>query len=186
MRRRGAGPGSGPPGPAHEGLEEGELARRQLYRLLPARDLTRGRIEAQVPHRKDRGSRDRAAPHERPHPGEQLGEREGVGQVIVSALVEARTRSSTPSRAVSMMIGTHRPIARSRRHVAKPSRPWSMTSRMTASYSVASTNRGGLGAVAGQVGSDALKAEAAPDRRRHSGHRPPRGAIAPVTSWPPS
>ena len=58
-------------------------------------------------------------------PGEQLGEGEGLDQVVVGAGVEPSTRSSMASRAVSISTGVSSPAARIRRHTSRPSMPGS-------------------------------------------------------------
>jgi hypothetical protein len=75
---------------AHQVLEEGELARRQIDRTPPARHAPRRGVELQVPDPKDRGSLGGPAPHERAQARQQLGERERLGQVVVGAGVEPR------------------------------------------------------------------------------------------------
>ena len=86
--------------------------RRELDLLVAAPHLLRGRVQPQVADLEDRRALDRPAPDERAQPRQQLGERERLDQVVVGAPVEARTRSSIASRAVSMMIGAQTPSSR--------------------------------------------------------------------------
>ena len=77
------------PGAPHEALEEGVLARGQLDAPVAPGHLARGRVEGEGPHPEHRSALPLPAPQERPHPGEQLVERERLGQVVVGAEVEA-------------------------------------------------------------------------------------------------
>jgi hypothetical protein len=75
---------------AHEVLEEGELARRQVDRAPVAHHAPRRGVELQVADPKDRGALGGPAAHERAQARQQLGERERLGQVVVGAGVEPR------------------------------------------------------------------------------------------------
>ena len=77
-------------GPAHEGLEERELLRRQLDLLLASPDLSRRGIEPQVTHDDHGRPLDASPADERAEPGQELGEGERLRQVVVRAGVEAR------------------------------------------------------------------------------------------------
>ena len=74
---------------AHEGLEQRELFRRQLDLDFAAPDLPRGGIQNQVTRLEHARAFGRCAPGEGAQPGEELREREGLGQIVVGARVEA-------------------------------------------------------------------------------------------------
>ena len=76
--------------PPHERLEQGELLRREVDLVLAAPGAPRGRVEPEVADLELGRPLDAAAPRERAQPREQLGEGEGLRQVVVRAGVEAR------------------------------------------------------------------------------------------------
>jgi hypothetical protein len=75
-------------GAAHEGLQQRELARRQVDLRVAPPDLSRGRVQAQVADLQHGRALDRPAPRQRAQTREQLGQREGLGQVVVGALIQ--------------------------------------------------------------------------------------------------
>jgi hypothetical protein len=94
-----------------------------------------GGIQSQLSDGEDRWPLDRSAPRERPQAGAELGQREGLDDVVVGAAVEARdaivdrpTRGEHKNRRPD----THltQPAAR-----LKPSMPGSITSSTITSYS---------------------------------------------------
>jgi len=72
---------------AEEELEERILPRRELDATAGASHLVRRGIEGQIREGERRGRR-AAAAEERPHAGEELGELERLGEVVVGAQVE--------------------------------------------------------------------------------------------------
>ena len=77
-------------GVAQQVFEQRELPRAELDRLRAALDLAGQEIERQVAGRQTRRFRGAGrAPDERLHAGEQLGEGERLGQVVVAAGLEA-------------------------------------------------------------------------------------------------
>ena len=77
-------------GVAHQVLEQRELARPQIDRLAAARHAARQQVEHQIVDRQRRRlGRARGAAHQRLHAGQQLGERERLGQVVVAAGLQA-------------------------------------------------------------------------------------------------
>src|SRR5215468_2865591 len=74
---------------AEQDLQHGELLR--VEREFPARpgDLPTGGVQPQVPVAQHRGKCGTGAPYQRPDPGHQFAEVEGLGQVVVGAQAEA-------------------------------------------------------------------------------------------------
>src|SRR5580704_3695863 len=69
-------------------LQEREFARRQSAWLVTHGRFASGRIETDDPVGKDRRGSAALSSKDRPHPGEQLADFEGLYQVIVGAEVE--------------------------------------------------------------------------------------------------
>src|ERR671916_1357134 len=74
---------------AHEVLEQGELAAREVHLLLPAPDPVREEVDLEIPHLYPRSLRLVGAAHEGPHPRHQLLEVEGLGQVVIGSAVQS-------------------------------------------------------------------------------------------------
>ena len=70
-------------------LQQGIFPRRQVNQLAAAPDVPAGRVDLQVVDLQDRRFDLVPAPHQRPHPGEQLLQLKGLGQVIIGPQVEA-------------------------------------------------------------------------------------------------
>jgi hypothetical protein len=76
-------------GVPHQELEQRELARPQVERRTGARHLARQQIQADVGHgQRGRFGRTRRAPDQRLHARQQLGERERLGEVVVSSRLQ--------------------------------------------------------------------------------------------------
>ena len=78
------------PPAAHERLEERELLPRERDLRFSPPDLPGRRVEPEVADLEPHRSLGRSAAHERAQPREQLGEREGLREVVVGACVEPR------------------------------------------------------------------------------------------------
>jgi hypothetical protein len=74
---------------AQEQFEPGELAGSQRDGGVPSADGSRRRVELEVARPQDGRPLARIAPQQGPQPGEQLGEGERLGQVVVGPGVEA-------------------------------------------------------------------------------------------------
>ena len=74
--------------PAHEGFQEDELLGGELDLGIATPSLVSRRIEAQVANLNDRRPLALSAPDQGSKPGQQLGEGERLGQVIVGPAVE--------------------------------------------------------------------------------------------------
>ncbi len=77
-------------GAAHEGLKQCELLGRESDVGRAPPDAARGGVEVEVPGAEHRRALHRPPPYESAQPGEQLGEREGLDQVVVGPGVQAR------------------------------------------------------------------------------------------------
>ncbi len=69
--------------------KQDELLGREIDLRLATPDLMGRRVEPQLADLDDRRPLALAAPHQGTEPGQQLGEGEGLGQVVVGAAVEA-------------------------------------------------------------------------------------------------
>ena len=136
--------------------------------VIAAPGLPPRRVEAEVADSKLGRALHRAAAHQGAQARQELRVGEGLGQVVVGALVESRDPISD-----GVARGQHqdrRPDALRAQAADRPrSRrcPGSITSRMIASYSVASARAERVLAIARDVDGHALLAKAAPDQAGH-------------------
>jgi hypothetical protein len=75
---------------AHQVFEKSELPRGELDRCSISSDPPGGRVQSQVPDPQLGGTFRGSPADERPEPGQQLGERERLGEVVVRAGVQPR------------------------------------------------------------------------------------------------
>jgi hypothetical protein len=73
-----------------QGLEHQQLAPRQREARLAHVGLARVVVEAQLPERHDEAGAHRGAPRQRAHARHELVHREGLGEVVVGAAVQAQ------------------------------------------------------------------------------------------------
>ena len=83
------GPADHPPRVHHEVVQKSVLQRSQAHRLARQGDAGRAGIEDQVAAGQAGRRPARRPPQERPEPGQQFSGIEGLGQVVITAGVEA-------------------------------------------------------------------------------------------------
>jgi len=98
---------------AHQVFQKIEPARGQVQSLAVSRQRVSAHVYFQITRAQSVHNFGSAAPAERPHPREQLGERKRLDQIIVRASI--KTQSSIASRAVSISTGVFDPNGRSKR-----------------------------------------------------------------------
>jgi hypothetical protein len=115
----------------HQEMQQAELGRAEVHRLAVGGEAVGGRVEAQAADLDGvlGGLRGPAAQHGL-DAGHQLAGREGLGDVVVGAGLEAGTLSCSSPRAVSMMSGMLRVRSSLRRRLANstPDMPGSIQS----------------------------------------------------------
>ena len=150
------------PGVAHQVLEQRELPRPQLDLPAGPAHLAGQEVHLDVERGEARGlRRSRRAADEGLHAGEELGEGEGLGEVVVAAGLQAADAVVDGAARAQEQHRASAPRARAGpRRGARPSSPGSITSTMAASGGCGERPLQALPAVSHEVGGEAGLLEA--------------------------
>ena len=137
------GAGDHLPGVAHQVLEQAELAGLELDGASGAPDGVREEVHLQIRGYEpgDRRPIAAAPPRERLDPGRELGEREGLDEIVVAARAAGPPPGRRPRRGRSARApGPADPPRASERTIDRPSRPGSIRSTTITSWPASSAS----------------------------------------------